>query len=316
MRTAIHIGYAKTATSALQEQYFSVASSIHFLPHEEGGAKTDAERDARAATFDMMCQDGVDFDEALAAQAFDAFLAEANSQTHKVHLISQERLASPTATNWRGDRAVIAERLKKFFPDGKIVVSLRSQHSMLHSQYINRTAKNTNYKPVDEWLHNYFASPNRGFATDFHYDRLVDLYREAFGNENVHVMLFEEFMQDREVFTDTLAQFLEIPESEFHSQNSVDKIAHPSKSARSLTYAKFRSRFFRGTSLSQFVPGPCAELVRRYIKGGDRAKVEFSPKWKNHITEYYSEGNGRLAASVGEERLRRYGYPLPGTPRF
>ncbi|NMM45594.1 sulfotransferase [Rhodospirillaceae bacterium KN72] len=309
MQTVIHIGFPKTATSTLQEVFFPHVPEIGYLA-DHGTAAGSLEDNARIAGFDVLRKDGIDFDPSAVSAAYAAYLDKLAAAGKRVALLSQERFAAPGAVNWPGDRAVIAGRLHDLFPNAKIFISIRNQRSMLHSQYVNRNAKGMMYRELEDWLHSMFEDPQIGYASEFRYDGLIAAYRALFGAENVHVALFEEFVQERSAYLDALSRFLGIPEERFRALNTENKDSNPSKSARSLHYAKFRNRFFPAVALSSVVPGPVADAVRRFIQGGARAKVEFPDVWQQKIAEYYAPGNTRLASMIGEDRLRRYGYPM------
>ncbi len=102
---------------------------------------------------------------------------------------------------------VYARRLREIAPDARILISIRAQMRILTSVYMQYLMRGGTIRPEV-----FFAGdPELGFhgfrAEHFEYHRLVGLYQELFGAENVHVVTQESIAQDMDGATWGLARF-------------------------------------------------------------------------------------------------------------
>ena len=177
----IHIGYHKTASTALQEHVFGDPAT--------GFARWGEDR--RLAHPWLVCHSPL---APLPDEVRGALLrldAEAQAQG-KCFVVSHERLSGYYATGGF-DSAAIARRLAAAFPEARILVVVREQRSMLesfYSQYVSDGGVLPFGKLMRPMAQDLLRAP--GFDPDFlRYDRLVALYRELFGGDRVLVLPFE-----------------------------------------------------------------------------------------------------------------------------
>ncbi len=98
---------------------------------------------------------------------------------------------------------VLAEQLKQAYPDARIVLFIRAQPSILvaaYAQYVRSGGTHSARRyffPKD-----YLIGPNAAtykqprFDIDFfRYSRVINLYERLFGQDKVHVFLYEQFVQ-------------------------------------------------------------------------------------------------------------------------
>lgn len=196
----IHIGFPKAASTWFQKSFFPHVRSPRYVDRAKVNA---ALLEANALTFDP--------DEALAIMG----LARGEAG-----ILSEEGLCG-YQHNGGIDGIVtkeFAHRIKAAFPDGRIVIMLRSQPSIIVSLYQQYIRAGGTYGPR-RYL---FPKQHLGrpevvtykqprFDVDFFlYSRIVALYDELFGRENVHVFLFEEFRRDGLEFLHRFADALQL----------------------------------------------------------------------------------------------------------
>ncbi|SPH23619.1 hypothetical protein DEA8626_02685 [Defluviimonas aquaemixtae] len=191
-RLLLHIGYHKTATSWMQQRlfvpehgYFQIARHAEVWRH-------------------VVAPHGLLFDPAGMQEVIRDGMAEVPEG--KVPVISSEILSGhPFFGGMASDD--YARRLKAIAPDARILISVRSQTRILTSVYMQYLLRGGTMSPQL-----FFAGdPELGFhgfrPEHFEYHRLIGLYQELFGEENVHVVTQESLAADMDGATRRLAGF-------------------------------------------------------------------------------------------------------------
>lgn len=137
-----------------------------------------------------------------------------------------------------------------------------------------------------------------------------DILREfvaAFGKERVHVLLYEQFVEDKEAFAAGLGAVLDVPTPDVFARLhdapkrqaiSGGKVVHKvsfspkQKQGGSLLNNRISRRLFRAI----------APLLRPTLE------PEIGAEWQRHIAEACGAGNRWMAREFGLP-LARYGYP-------
>ena len=144
----------------------------------------------------------------------------------------------------------------------------------------------------------------------FFYHRILNLYASLFGKENIHVLLYEDFIQDREKFVKDLCTILRIDDREALKRLNGQR-ARRRNTGRELRYHQFRSSFLRDVAISRYLPGgkQLKRMWLQFLEAGPPADGFMSDHWREKIAELYQEDNSRLAEAFGLP-LERYNYPL------
>ncbi len=189
----IHVGYHKTATTWLQNIVFTPQ---HFfrqvMSHDEIFAG-------------LITPHGLDFDPAPVRDMIAARRA-APAEGTAADVISLEALSGLPYDGGRESDAYAA-RLAAVAPDARILITIREQIAIMGSVYMQHLFRAGTSSPklfFDE-------SPPRGFfkfsAENFCYHRLVGIYQDLFGAENVLVLPQEEIAADQAAAVARLAGF-------------------------------------------------------------------------------------------------------------
>jgi hypothetical protein len=188
----LHVGYHKTATSWMQQRLF--------VP--EHGFRQVA-RHAEAWKH-VVGVHGLMFDPKAMQQAIAQGMTELREG--EVPVVSSEILSGhPFYGGMSSD--VFAQRLKQIAPDARILISVRHQRKMLTSVYMQYLSRGGTMSPAT-----FFAGdPDLGFygfrPENFEYHRLVALYQQLFGAENVHVLSQESLARDMDGASLAVARF-------------------------------------------------------------------------------------------------------------
>jgi hypothetical protein len=309
MSVLIHIGYHKTGTNWLQRQFFSdPATGYHWLGKRPGSHPV--RRFVRDRPFE--------FDAASVQAALDPLLAEAR-EAGLVPVISLERL-SGSALSGGYDSREIAERLHQVFPEGRILVAVREQRSMIVSTYKGYLQQGGT-APLEHFLD---PPRSRGVrvplfdARYLEYDRLVAYYRSLFGTDRVLALAFDQFLEDGRGYVERIAAFTGRPVPE----DVLDRLPYGHRenvrttSIATLAVVRHLNRLGPRTDVN---PVPLAEsklaarLADRLVRTdplGDRSKTA-EERHRRRVDEWadgrYAASNARLAELIGVD-LARYGW--------
>lgn len=191
-RLLLHVGYHKTATSWMQQRLFV---------HEHGYHQIARHREVWEH---VVAPHGLLFDPESMRRVIAKGLSELPAGM--VPVISSEILSGHPFFGGMGSDD-FARRLKAIAPDARILISIRSQMRILTSVYMQYLLRRGTMSPEL-----FFAGdPELGFygfrPEHFEYHRLVMLYQDLFGAENVHIITQESLRTEMDGATLRLASF-------------------------------------------------------------------------------------------------------------
>jgi hypothetical protein len=309
MSVLIHIGYHKTGTNWLQRRFFSdPATGYRWLGKRPGNHPV--RRFVRDRPFE--------FDPASVRDALEPLLAEAR-EAGLVPVVSLERL-SGSALSGGYDSREIAERLHRVFPEGRILVAVREQRSMIVSTYKGYVQQGGT-APLVHFLDSPRSRSVRVPLFDaryLEYDRLVAHYRSLFGADQVLALAFDQFVEDGRGYVERIAEFAGRPVPE----EVLDRLPYGhrenvrSTSISTLAVVRRLNRLGRRTDVN---PVPLAEsklvarLADRLVRTdplGARSKAA-EERLRRRVDEWagdrYAASNVRLAELIGVD-LAGYGW--------
>lgn len=234
----------------MQEELFKRGSK-HFEPlsrNDEGPSTlarffTHDQRNYLLSSFELEAQ-GLEKELKLIQQQY-------NDLQHKTPVLSHERLSGNPHSGWF-DASIVAERLKKSFPDARIFIVVREQNSMILSLYFQYLKKGGSFS-LNKYLGTKYDGKRPYFTPGpLRYSTLVNRYQSLFGRENVLVLPFELFRSSPADFLERLGTFTELQ----IDLNSLDIEAKTHQ--RSMEFATYHlrslNRFAAKTSLNNYSP--------------------------------------------------------------
>lgn len=303
-RTVIHIGANKAASTTLQRALFCHHSGLHYLGEDAVGYE-----DYRDVANAMVSDDDLHFPADACKKLFSSHVEQ---EVGKTLLYSNEDIMTSRVP------ILCAQRLKKFLPDSEIVLLIRNQFTAIPSFYANHGAFLKPAPPsyfrrhvgFDDWMNYQILFMKYGALGSFFYNRLLTIYAQLFGIEHTHVLLFEEFIEEKEKFTEKLCRVLDIDYEEtimllgeHHERQRI--------TSRMLAYNRFRTVLFWDIPLSKYIPGrsAIASVFQRFLESGPSAKISLKEEWRQKIHDLYAEENTALALTY-DLPIRKHGYPM------
>lgn len=300
----IHIGANKTASTTLQRGLFSKHSGLRYMGEDGVGYKEYA-----SIVNSMVNDDDLHFPHKECADLFSKQLAE---ETNKSFLYSNEDVMTSRVPT------VCARRLHEFLPNAEILLVIRNQYTAVPSFYANHGAFLKPAPPsyfhrhvsFEDWMEYQVMFIKYGALAGYMFNRLLSIYSELFGEENIHVLLFEEFVENKQLFIEKLSSILHINSDE---AIKLVKTSHERKrnTGRMLAYNKFRTAFLWGVPISKYLPfgRVMVDYFSKYLSAGKAAKIVLSDDMKRLIYDLYGADNSLLATKYNLP-LMQYGYPI------
>lgn len=208
-------------------------------------------------------------------------------------------LPIPENSTWCNPK-IIAKRIKSILPETKILISLRNQVDWLRSNYLYHLNQLPSQRKKFSDFIKTFEGKNA--LTSIEYDQTLKTYFDIFDQENVHVILLEEFSEDET--WQRLCEFLGVPYKPFKKEWGWQN------EGRGIKMGKLHRWLSKFGLEAQDFPDPLRNLgstVGRWLPlpGGEDV---LSDEQISMIESFYAPHNVR-ASNILKKDLKKYGYP-------
>lgn len=297
----IHIGYPKTGTTWLQQRFFRE----DWLDFSRALIWNEAQ--------DHIILPGELWFDAGYVHALAADRCQEARRAGRVPYLSNELLSGHPMCGGT-DSTLIAGRLKRLWPDGKILIVIREQKRMLLSLYKEFIRSGGSWS-LARYLQPVQGNSYRTFDLRYlEYDRLIGHYYELFGREQVRVLPFERFQQDPVAFCNAL---LEFAGSGVGVTKVTPEIVRPALGGMTIAIGSVLNKFIVRDQHNPNAPVHCKRLWRMIRAVGglwpgflNRAvDARLRRQIDQFVGVHYGASNARTAELTGWD-LRELGYPL------
>ena len=305
MAIFIHPGFLKTATKTLQEHLFDLHPEIHSLGYPHDDHRKTLLSDA------LRRIDGVNYADEEVRGLVDELLHQGSPAGTVV--FSDETLLANAYL-----RVPIAQRLFSFFPEAQIILTVRNQFDAIQSFYSRHGRMLTNSpKPYADrhitflnWLEHADKNYPISFLGSVDYWRSIEIYQLIFGQDHIHIFLFEDFVHNQIYFVDQLCELLKI-DSGIAKRLLENQHSHNRESVRYQWYTRLqRHTPTRLRKIFGFWEDSHLKMYwHRFLDEGRKASHQIPDEWKIKLASKYRDGNIRLAEKYALP-LEKYGYPL------
>jgi len=331
----IHVGYPKCASTTLQYDVFYAHPEIYHLGWGNQDTETGWADDEIAAAFevDLRMAKSHQYDILPAQKAlkrhFDYFDRD---DRYKAIGLSWESLCFTLA--YDVDPVIKASRLLKLFGDGtKIVLIVRNQFELIRSMYFEMVRDGLS-KTFDEYLEFLHFHPYASLTSDLDYARMVQIFGDFFGQDNLLVVPFEDLITKKEFYIKTICNFVGVspidlklgqhnPSSDLSQLENLRRYNAKHRynfgnEAFSFLDAQKYAAFWRreGMILSpnalasiEVQPKALVEADAYYNRDIPEIEAEFSKKYSRIFGDLYSESNKKLASERNLD-LQKHRYPM------
>ena len=301
MKTLIHIGYPKAASTWLQRSLFPAIREFDIVPENDISQR-------------LLKPGAFVFDGNLERQYFTREYKESK-------LISDERFLGSFNLGWNNGAYIreLATRLETVFPEATIILFIRRQTDIIASAYA-QYIKDGGTISITKYLH---PPPNFTFQNilkfsfeQLEYHRIIEFYNTLFEGR-VKVFLFEEISDNFQAFLHRFRQELGVELND----DLIDVNRRNIRYSRSILKLNRCSNVLtRNGSMYKYylfhLPGfhsaskKCWKITNRSGLFGKPASTKGILGDENHhkIKSYYIDTNSKLSDYVSKELLKKHDY--------
>jgi len=296
----LHIGYPKTGTTTLQKKFFPFLENTFYLGKHYN-------------SLDLFNKGIENIRNDIVFKTKSDFIANKEKYLKKLVAYNNKRIILSDEIFARKHYSIILERLKKLFseafPDSKIsvLVVIRKQEEIILSQFVEKFSFGKNIK---NYIEHGLNSPYEGpFYSIYDYYEVISFMKTLFGENNVNVLLFEEFRDNPELF---YAQISKIFSCDISFTQKCLK-AHENKKVNiNGEYSKRSSleekiKIFKYNYLPHFKTPDFLKWMVKKIKFDSTHRFSLTKDQIRIIRDYYSTSNRMLEDEIGVD-LSRYDY--------
>lgn len=301
----MHIGYPKTATTALQQHAFPALFGARYL------GKKFSDPNLESAVKKMIQWDGLHFDAQDVQSTLVAVADDVRGQSKLPAVVSHEGFTSPIVpvVGRTIDRRLMAERCKAVFGDAKILIVLRNQLTLLPSLFaqlvLKNNARHLRWLRPEDWIEDALQHPRYGPIAGLDYNALVNTYDELFGAENVRIWLFEELVKDPQAHYRSLLEFI----GQTGPEDALPALPQANRTPYTNRWLAYRAvmRWLDPIDPIGWLIHPAT--ARRFFEGGKKVSVRLGPNLNNRLCGAFAESNTKLAVRRKLD-MERCGYPM------
>ncbi|MCT4638098.1 MAG: hypothetical protein N4A72_10350 [Bacteroidales bacterium] len=276
-RVLLHIGYPKTATTWFQKDLFPNVKDIKLFTDQRFVSSL-----RRADTADKQHVNDI-----------------INSVNEKTVVISNENILGSKNRVFTNP-----EHLAAIFQNAEIVLFVRNQIDKYRSNY-SQYIKQGGVLSPEEYL---FSQGQDLFGGEKHkYYRIINLYRDHFGKENVHIFFYEEFIENSQLFIADFARQLNLNVS---GDIVNGRRRNVKLSDRDIKTVRSFNRFCNNI-LPKFMVrylGAKQQYVIDRVLSGQGRKFVYGKRTNECIANYFRSDNRMLSAEF--KQIEKYNYPL------
>jgi hypothetical protein len=302
MKVLIHIGYHKTGTTWFQKQFYPFVRNFEYFSN-------------RKLLRDTILNSDYYYYSPIKAREKIGIYASRDV------IICEENIVSGV----RGSALInvaIAERINNTFPEGEIIIFIRNQLDRLVSTYLYYLFENGGTYGPKNFIEKLHGLPYQKGDVNFQnleYHFVIDHYKKLFGNDKVHVFLYEEFAENNELFLNKYSDLLQL-DIDIKSINF--KRENQGLRKRLIPLARFLGLFYSKPIIHKsiiinlpFLSGISKIILRNlnYLKVfGEKPnpKSLFGDDLYNKLFNYYKKSNQILKETHKISNLDKYNYPL------
>ncbi len=296
-KTIIHIGYPKTATTWFINRFYPKVKNA-----------------------DVIYYNDISFELTNNKEYFTiAFNKEQNKKEQQI--VATHIFSGLVNGNWKNGeyRPFFLKHLKCLFPEATIILFIRNQLEFIPSLYSSYLKRGCTFK-INKLFNTESVTNNNTIHFEFlNYPKLIRLYQEQFGKENVHVYVYEELLENNKLF---LQKYI----TKYGFDIDINELSF-SKSNEKLRSGL--ASFVRHTNkLISRGPNPKENIINlpfiyslvnknidklnKFSIWGKKINSDklLGEKFASEIWEYYKESNNELINNFEIESIKKYGYPL------
>lgn len=321
MKSIIHVGYPKAASSTLQRGFFGNHPNINFMglwPVNNLGDKEGVNvnksvpslKDSKVSSF---------FKNITELNSVDYFYSNNHSlmeyiKNHymcdkKINVFSDERLIN----NYKNDPGTKLDRIFNLVPDACFLVVIRNQYDIIMSQYADqpfdpRSRELGKKVSLSKWIKICRETYYQSFLASIDYYRVLNYLSNKYGRDKVKIVLFEDLVKNLDRFSNQLEALFDINQSDIYNY-LCERKENPKISKRYQQLRILRRIIPIDKEFKYLLPLKIRTKIFNYLKKGDSFKTKLGYNEELIIQNLYKASNQKLREEFSLP-LDKYNYPL------
>jgi len=288
-----HIGYPRTATTWFQKEFYPKILNFRYIETPLFMSYLNQNQD----------------------DSLNEFISSyINNDTN--YIICDEEIINSKKDTISIDKKAL--KISKYFTDSLIIIFIRNQINIIESKY-SFYIKSGGTLSIEELINDLFKTNK---IKQWNYYEQIKLYTNLFGNENIKVFLYEDFINNQNKFINNFI-------NDFNFDITLNKInfkkINKSLNPLSISFLQFTNKFskvkigFNKESEKLFFHIPFSfEISHRFIYFIDKFIPNTSFSLEKNISkatykkliQYFSLSNKKLASEYKMYDIQKYNYPL------
>lgn len=295
MKTIIHIGYPKAASTMLQMNIFNNSElQLGSIP--------------RSAIDQYILEpDCYSFNTETSKKEINNYI---NNLLMKklTPILSSELLCGNANLNGGYNSVIYADRLKSIIPQAKIIIVIREQLSWLMSFYKMEVCYNKKTYSLDELLatSNGVDKVSKFLPSFLLYDKLINYYHRIYGKENTLIIPYELLVIEPDKFLYKIISFiknnhLDISDIPIHQVNK----GMTMEFTQIRRYTNMITQYYTGND--EIIFNRFCQFFSKFIRSRNKWSTEYFSATYPQLVKEISLSNERTAL-LSNISLKKYGY--------
>ncbi len=314
MLVYFHIGYPRTGSTFIQQNFFEKHSEIHYLGPKRYNPKLNLFLTDKKMLFinKLSLNNDINLDNS------NRIFKNLKLDNKKINLISTEKFLTFELNYF--DNLLKIQKLLKLQNDNidfKILFVIRNQFDAIQSYYyhayseIYQNFKVKNFKELTELSKDDFENnlQEKQFFQNYFYDNTFKKVNDYFKKENICVLFYENLDKNKKKFSSELASFFNFNLFEIENLLDEEKINVLKKDKNMFTvYNKFFPKllwYYEKLNLKKFIPTAIKNSLKKmFLKKKEIIKIP--EKNKKNVKNYFKKSNNTFESITGLKLPKEY----------
>ncbi len=294
-KLVVHIGYHKTGTTFLNRKFFANHPDFHHMGKPYSGDNPIRELIERLIGLQR-------YDVNRCKTLYDDYVLPIRD--NKIVTISDGRIIKQNPID---NSNSIPERLLDITDEVTVIVVIRRQYEYLKSLYVQHIGSNNEKRSFDEWFDtNWELGGNLKFRLDY-FER-IKTYVDVLGRDNVGIFLYEQLLEDPDLYVNNLCSFIDCDCSIFDNESDNTNPLNQRMTTLHRLINTNPTLYFVADIIKKIIPKSALGVIRSSIfTRFDRYEPELSEDRIKLVQEHARTVNENLIREMTLD-LRKYKY--------
>ena len=303
LQPLIHVGYPKTASTTLQNNFFAKLESTCVI----GQPLSEENNEIRRVILQLTDAETLEFSSDRIKEQINNLFCQS------MLILTEETFSTGSTLSGKVNRYEIAQRLNELFPNAKVLIVIREQLSMVKSYYLQyQKIQQAQVESFDDWfkgLVSDYQSGVTGLLALLQYHKTIGMYQNMFGSKNVLVKCFEDLPMEKSEYYKSIACFAGYRDSQTLELLCTQAASsHDNKTVTNAQLHIYRFARFVGP-FKKLIGTKLRSILMSFASKGKKPKIALSPDQAAILKDIFASSNRATLGLVNLD-LEEKGYML------